>query len=78
MMMPVGFTSSIPQSKKQIKNLTFDKQQIISNEHHINLFLPYNQMNDKELELVKGVKMYDCITFSVRIQEYWKKMEHMI
>ena len=62
-----------PTIKKADKNLTFDKQQVISKEHHINLFLPFNQMTDKELELVKGVKMYDCITFSGRIQKYWRK-----
>ena len=73
MMMPVGFISNLPTIKKADKNLTFDKQQVISKEYHINLFLPFNQMTDKELELVKGVKMYDCITFSGRIQEYWRK-----
>ena len=67
------FYIKYPTIKKADKNLTFDKQQVISKEHHINLFLPFNQMNEKELELVKGVKMYDCITFSGRIQKYWRK-----
>lgn len=67
------FYIKYPTIKKADKNLTFDKQKVISKEHHINLFLPFNQMNEKELELVKGVKMYDCITFSGRIQKYWRK-----
>ena len=72
------FYIKYPTIKSIDKTLTFDKQQVISKEHHINLFLPFNQMNEKELELVKGVKMYDCITFSGRIKSIGEKMEHMI
>jgi hypothetical protein len=53
--------------KKADKNLTFDNQQAISKEEHLNVFLPYELFEEGSLE------RYSCVSIAGYITQYQRK-----
>lgn len=61
---------SQPTIKRADKNTRWEGLETISTEHHINLFIPKNDLNSvKDVEL----KMYDSVSFAGVIKRYTRK-----
>ena len=60
---------SKPIIKRPNKNVLFDNQELISKEHHINLFLPTKGLEDSKIPYEK----YQCVSFAGYINQYRRK-----
>ena len=58
-----------PVIKKPNKDLVFDDLDLISIEHHINLFLPCSDYDFKQMPYER----YECVTFAGYINQYTRK-----